>query len=98
MHAVELTAWDDWGDDEMPDSFDDAICIAEEEEGRRLCDAVDDFRSFLEQDLRNHTFASDKELAEAEFVFDALVREAHKRFSDYHAKLCYIEATHRDHA
>lgn len=85
-----------WGEQYNP--FEDAILLAKSEEGERLCDALDEFRSFLEQDLRNHTFASDKELAEAEFVFDALVREAHKRFSDYHAKLCYIEATHRDHA
>ncbi len=79
---------------ERDDPFEDAICIAESEEGDRLCKAVDDIRSFLEHDLRGHTFASAKELDEAEFIFDALVKEVHKRFYAYSAKLCYIEATH----
>lgn len=93
MHAVESTAWDDWGDDK-DDPFEDAILEAESEEGKRLIDAVDDIRSFMEHDLWNHTFSSTKELDEAEFIFDALVKEVHKRFSAYSAKLCYIEATH----
>lgn len=38
------------------------------------------------------------ERAEAERIFDALVKEVHKRFYAYSAKLSYIEATHRDHA
>lgn len=81
-----------WG--EQYDPFEDAICIAEREEGRRLCDAVDDIRSFLESDLRNHTFSSQKELDKARFVFDSLVKEANKRFYEYQCQLCYIEATH----
>ena len=93
MHAVELTAWDDWGH-HKDDPFEDAILEAESEEGKRLIDAVDDIRSFMEHDLWNHTFSSTKERDEAEFVFDALVKEAKKRFYAYSAKLGYIEATH----
>lgn len=92
MHAVE-SFLDDWGE-EVEDPFEDAICIAEREEGKRLCDAVDDIRTFLESDLRNHTFASAEELHKAERIFDALVKEVHKRFYAYSAKLCYIAATH----
>lgn len=92
MPATATDTLQPWADHD--DSFEDAICIAEREEGRHLCDAVDDIRSFLEQDLRNHTFASTKELDKAEFIFNALVKEVHKRFYAYSAKLCYIEATH----
>lgn len=56
MHAVESTAWDDWGE-EVEDPFEDAI-------------------------------------VEAERIFDALVKEAKKRFYAYSAKLGLIEATH----
>lgn len=76
------------------DSFEDAICIAKREEGKRLCDAVDDIRSFLESDLRNKTLSSQEELGKARFVFDALVREVYRRFYDYQCQLCYIEAIH----
>lgn len=84
-----LPTWDD-----EADPFEDAIIEAERKEGRRLCDAVDDIRSFLESDLRNHTFSSQKELDKARFVFDSLVKEANKRFYEYQCQLCYIEATH----
>lgn len=84
-----LPTWDD-----KEDPFEDAIIEAERKEGRRLCDAVDDIRSFLESDLRNHTFSSQKELDKARFVFGSLVKEANKRFSEYQCQLCYIEATH----
>lgn len=89
MDYCDNHPWDD-----EADPFEDAICLAKSEEGERLCKAVDDIRSFLEHDLRGHTFASAKELDEAEFIFDALVKEVHKRFYAYSAKLCYIEATH----
>ena len=84
-----LPTWDD-----KEDPFEDAIIEAERKEGRRLCDAVDDIRSFLESDLRNHTFSSQKELDKARFVFGSLVKEANKRFYEYQCQLCYIEATH----
>lgn len=84
-----LPTWDD-----EKDPFEDAICLAKSEEGKRLCDAVDDIRSFLESDLRNKTFSSQEELGKARFVFDALVREVYRRFYDYQFQLCYIEAIH----
>lgn len=84
-----LPTWDD-----KEDPFEDAIIKAERKEGRRLCDAVDNIRSFLESDLRNHTFSSQKELAKARFVFDSLVKEANRRFYEYQCQLCYIEAIH----
>lgn len=84
-----LPTWDD-----EADPFEDAIIEAERKEGRRLCDAVDDIRSFMEHDLRNRTFASVKEIDEVRFIFDALVMEAHNRFREYRSKLCSIEVKH----
>lgn len=92
MHAVESSAWDDW--DEKGDPFEDALIEAERKEGRRLCDAVDNIRSFMEHDLWNRTFASPEEIDEVRFIFDALVMEAHNRFREYRSKLCAIEETH----
>ena len=92
MHAVE-SFLDDWGE-EVEDPFEDAICIAKREEGERLCDALDAIQIFAHDDIRHETFESTEALAEAERIFDALVKEVHKRFHAYSAKLCYIEATH----
>lgn len=88
-----LTPWS-----EKVDPFEDAICIAKREEGERLCDALDEIQIFAHDDIRHETFESTEALAEAERIFDALVKEVHKRFYAYSAKLSYIEATHRDHA
>lgn len=93
MHAVESTAWDDWGE-EVEDSFEDAIVEAKREEGERLFDALDEIRIFTHDDIHHETFESPEELAEAERIFDALVKEAKKRFYAYSAKLGLIEATH----
>lgn len=84
-----LPTWDD-----KEDPFEDAICLAKSEEGERLCDALDEIRIFTHDDIQHVTFESPEELAEAERIFDALVKEVHKRFYAYSAKLCYIEATH----
>lgn len=97
MHAVESTTWDDWGE-EVEDPFEDAIVEAKREEGERLFDALDEIRIFTHDDIHHETFESPEEVAEAERIFDALVKEVHKRFYAYSAKLSYIEATHRDHA
>lgn len=93
MHAVESTAWDDWGE-EVEDPFEDAIVEAKREEGERLFDALDEIRIFTHDDIHHETFESPEELAEAERIFDALVKEAKKRFYAYSAKLGLIEATH----
>lgn len=93
MHAVESTAWDDWGE-EVEDPFEDAIVEAKREEGERLFDALDEIRIFTHDDIHHETFESPEELAEAERIFDALVKEAKKRFDAYSAKLGLIEATH----
>lgn len=93
MHAVESTAWDDWGE-EVEDPFEDVIVEAKREEGERLFDALDEIRIFTHDDIQHVTFESTEELAEAERIFDALVKEVHKRFHAYSEKLCYIEATH----
>lgn len=92
MHAVESTAWDDWGE-EVEDPFEDAIVEAKREEGERLFDALDEIRIFTHDDIHHETFESPEELAEAERIFDALVKEAKKRFFAYSAKLGLIEAT-----
>lgn len=84
-----LPTWDD-----EADPFEDAIIEAERKEGRRLCDAVDDIRSFMENDLLNHTFSAPEEIDEVRFIFDALVMEAHNRFREYRSKLCSIEVKH----
>lgn len=84
-----LQSWDD-----KDDPFEDAICIAKREEGERLCDALDEIRIFTHDDIQHETFESPEKLAEAERIFDALVKEVHKRFYAYSAKLSYIEATH----
>ena len=81
-----------WG--EKVDPFEDAIIEAKREEGERLCDALDEIRIFAHDDIQHETFESPEEVAEAERIFDALVKEVHKRFHAYSAKLCYIEATH----
>ena len=83
-----LQSWDD-----KDDPFEDAICIAKREEGERLFDALDEIRIFTHDDIQHVTFESPEELAEAERIFDALVKEVHKRFYAYSAKLSYIEAT-----
>lgn len=92
MHAVE-SFLDDWGE-EVEDPFEDAIIEAEREEGERLFDALDEIRIFTHDDIQHVTFESPEELAEAERIFEALVKEVHKRFYAYSEKLCYIEATH----
>lgn len=92
MHAVE-SFLDDWGE-EVEDPFEDAIIEAEREEGERLFDALDEIRIFTHDDIQHVTFESPEELAEAERIFDALVKEAKKRFYAYSAKLGLIEATH----
>lgn len=81
-----------WG--EKVDPFEDAIIEAKRDEGERLCDALDEIRIFAHDDIQHETFESPEEVAEAERIFDALVKEVHKRFYAYGAKLCYIEATH----
>ena len=88
-----LTPWS-----EKVDPFEDAIIEAKRDEGERLCDALDEIRIFTHDDIQHETFESPEEVAEAERIFDALVKEVHKRFHAYSAKLCYIEATHRGHA
>ena len=84
-----LTPWD-----EKDDPFEDAIVEAKRDEGERLCDALDEIRIFTNDDIQHETFESPEKLAEAERIFDALVKEVHKRFYAYSAKLSYIEATH----
>ena len=81
-----------WG--EKVDPFEDAIIEAKRDEGERLCDALDEIRIFTHDDIQHETFESPEKLAEAERIFDALVKEVHKRFYAYSAKLSYIEATH----
>ena len=88
-----LTPWS-----EKVDPFEDAIIEAKRDEGERLCDALDEIRIFAHDDIQHETFESPEKLAEAERIFDALVKEVHKRFYAYSAKLSYIEATHRGHA
>ena len=84
-----LTPWS-----EKVDPFEDAIIEAKRDEGERLCDALDEIRIFTSDDIQHETFESTEALAEAERIFDALVKEVHKRFYAYSAKLSYIEATH----
>ena len=89
MDYCDNHPWDD-----EADPFEDAICLAKSEEGERLCEALEELQIFLHEDVRHTTFGTPEELAEAERIFDALVKEVHKRFYAYSAKLCYIEATH----
>lgn len=93
MHAIEPTAWDDWGE-EVEDPFEDAIIEAKRDEGERLCDALDEIRIFTQDNIQHETFESPEELEEARRIFNGLVEQAHRRFYAYRAKLCYIEATH----
>lgn len=90
--APATDAMTPWG--EKVDPFEDAIIEAKREEGERLCDALDEIRIFAHDYIQHETFESPEEVAEAERIFDALVKEVHKRFHAYSAKLCYIEATH----
>lgn len=93
MHAVSEPTWG-----EKVDPFEDAIIEAKRDEGERLFDALDEIRTFTHDEIHHETFESPEELDEARRIFDGLVEQAHRRFYAYHAKLCYIEATHRDHA
>ena len=85
-----------WG--EQYDPFEDAICIAEREEGRRLCDALDEFQIFLHEDIRHETFETPEELVEAMRIFDGLVEQTQRRFAAYIAKLDAIQEEHHGHA
>lgn len=85
-----------WYDKDDP--FEDAICIAKTEEGERLCDALEDFGSFLYQDIRHTTFGTPEELVEALRIFDGLVEQTHSRFAAYISKLAAIQEEHHGHA
>lgn len=88
-----LPTWDD-----EKDPFEDAICLAKSEEGERLCDALEDFESFLYQNIRYTTFGTPEELVEALRIFDGLVEQTHRRFSAYISKLAAIQEEHHGHA
>lgn len=83
--------------EERDDPFEDAILEARDEEGCRLCDAVDEFRVFLHEDLQYETFETPEELDEARRIFDGLVEQAHRRFDTYRAKLFGIKETLHGH-
>lgn len=85
-----------WDDEANP--FEDAICLAKSEEGERLCDALEDFESFLHQDIRHTTFGTPEELVEALRIFDGLVEQTHSRFAAYISKLAAIQEEHHGHA
>lgn len=95
MPATATDTLQPWGDHD--DSFEDAICIAKREEGERLCDAVDEFRIFLHEDLQHETFETPEELVEARRIFDELVAQAYRRFAAYAAKLAAIQEEHHGH-
>lgn len=84
-----------WG--EQYDPFEDAICIAEDREGRYLIEAIEEFEDFTRENLRYNTFEDPRELTKALEVFDGLVQQAHVRFAEYIARLAEIKEQFHGH-
>ena len=97
MHAVESTAWDDWGE-EVEDPFEDAILQAKDVYGYRLVDAIEEFSLFVREDLRHEIFENPEEVAEKLRIFDGLVEQAHRGFEMYIARLAEIKEQFHGHA
>ena len=85
-----------WG--EEVDPLEDSILLAKSEEGERLCDALDEFQTFLHEDIRHKTFETPEELVEAMRIFDGLVEQTQRRFAAYIAKLDATQEEHHGHA